>query len=200
MQSYVDDEIEAAMKIDEEMLFYTPEQSIPYFNQKLYDIIENIFKVKPSELTSKIPEQLLDWILLSTNWVGKYNIDVTSNGTHYFMGYPDWNYMRQLSSIFTLWNERSIFPVTFLAMSEMEDNTGWEIERLNALTDDVRDIFKMLSSGCVIDIYKKVKELLISLDVRGFMTMFGMRTSPGSQNNVWPSKSLILEEVNKKHK
>lgn len=82
-------------------------------------------------------------------------------------------------------------------MNEMEDNTGCEIERLNQLTQDVRDIFKMLTTGSVIDIYKKVKELLIALDVRGFMTMFGLRTSPGSQNDLWPDKSRLLEALNK---
>lgn len=46
----------------------------------------------------------------------------------------------------------------------------------------------------------KVKELLISIDIRGFMTVFGVRTSPGSQNELWPTKNLLLEGVNKKHK
>ena len=50
-------------------------------------------------------------------------------------------------AILTLWNERFIFPVTFLTMSDMEDNTAGEIERLNQLTEDVRDMFKLLSSG-----------------------------------------------------
>lgn len=89
MQTYVDDETEAVLKFSEDFLVYTPNQPIPYFNQKLYDIIENTFKVKPSELTSKIPEQLIDTILLSVNNQGHYNIAVTSNGTHYFMGFPD---------------------------------------------------------------------------------------------------------------
>jgi hypothetical protein len=64
----------------------------------------------------------------------------------------------------------------------------------------VTDVFKLLSTGCAIDIYKKVKELLIALDVRGFMTMFGIRTSPGSYNQVWPKKGLILDAITKKHK
>lgn len=89
MQSYVDDETEAVMKSDEDFLVHTANQPIPYYNQKLYDIIENIFKVKPSELTSKIPEILIDRILLSTTSQGRYNIAVTSSGMHYFMGYPD---------------------------------------------------------------------------------------------------------------
>lgn len=98
-------------------------------------------------------------------------------------------------------------------MTEMDDNTGCEIERLNQTTDDVRDMFKMLSTVYSNEhglcdsplvthsqLYKKVKELLIALDARGFMTIFGMRTSPGSQNTVWPKKSLILESMNKKYK
>lgn len=70
-------------------------------------------------------------------------------------------------------------------MTEMEDNTGLEIERLNLLTQDVRDIFKLISTSSIIDIYKKVKELLIAIDARGMMTIFGLRTSPSSQNEVW---------------
>lgn len=51
----------------------------------------------------------------------------------------------------------------------------------------------------LIDI-NKVKELLIALDIRGFMTIFGIRTSPGSQNEPWPEKSILLDAVNKRHK
>lgn len=167
---------------------------------KLYDIIENILKVKPSELTNKIPENLIDCIILSTNADGKYNISVTDEGAHYFMGYPGANYLAQMTAILTLWHERSIFPVTFVTMSEMEDNTSCEIERLNQLTVDVRDIFLHLSSTSVIDIYKKVKELLIAIDARGFMTMFGLRTSPGSTNEVWIKRSVVAQAVNKKYK
>lgn len=185
------------MKCDEDFLVYTPNQPIKYYNEKLFDIVGNIFKVKPSELTSKIPENLIDSILLSNKSSGKYNITVTHDGMHYFMGYPDWNCIKQMVAILTLWNERIIFPVTFLTMSDMEDNTAGEIERLNQITEDVRDMFRLLSSGWVIDIYKKVKELLIALDLRGFMTMFGIRTSPGSYNEVWPKKGLVLEALNK---
>jgi predicted metal-dependent enzyme (double-stranded beta helix superfamily) len=85
-------------------------------------------------------------------------------------------------------------------MPEMDDNTGGEIERLNQLTDDVVNVFKMITSASVIEVYKKVKELLIALDVRGIMTMLGMRTSPGSQNTVWPKRSALLEALNKKYK
>ena len=115
------------------------------------------------------------------------------------MGYPDSNFLAQMTAILTLWNERSIFPVTFVTMHEMEDNTGCEIERLNQLTQDVRDIFTS-SNSSVIDVYKNVKELLIAIDGRGFMTMFGLRTSPGSTNEVWPKRSIVLQAVNKKHK
>lgn len=112
------------MSRDEEFLIHTPSQPISYYNEKLFDIISNIFKVKPSELTSKIPEGLIDKLLLSTKSNGRYNIDVTAEGAHYFMGYPDCNFMHQLTAILTLWNERLIFPVTYLTMSEMEDNTA----------------------------------------------------------------------------
>ena len=186
MQTYVDDEYDAAMKCDEDFLIFTPTQPIPYYNKKLHDIIENIFKVKPSEVTNKIPEQLIDKILLSVSKSGTYNIAVTDEGAHYFIGYPDWDFMKQLTSILTLWNERWIFPVTFLTMSDMEDNTGLEIERLNSITQDVRDIFKLISTSSIIEIYKKVKELLIAIDARGIMTVFGQRTSPSSQNEIWP--------------
>lgn len=165
MQTYVDDEYDAAMKCDEDFLIFTPTQPIPYYNKKLHDIIENIFKVKPSEVTSKIPEQLIDKILLSVSKSGTYNIAVTDEGAHYFIGYPDWDFMKQLTSILTLWNERWIFPVTFLTMS---------------------DIFKLISTSSIIEIYKKVKELLIAIDARGIMTVFGQRTSPSSQNEIWP--------------
>lgn len=89
MQTYVDDEYDASMKCDEDFLIFEPNQPIPYFNKKLFDIIENIFKVKPSEVTSKIPEQLIDKILLSVCKPGAYNIAVTDEGAHYFIGYPD---------------------------------------------------------------------------------------------------------------
>jgi len=154
MQAYLEEENEVVMKCDEDFLIYTPNQPIGYYNIKLYDIIENIFKVKPSELTNKIPEELIDRIILSTGSNERYNIAVTDEGVHYFMGYPNSNFLCQLTAILTLWHERSIFPVTFLAMPEMEDNTGCEIERLNLLTQDVREIFKQLSTCSVIDIYK----------------------------------------------
>lgn len=155
MQSYIQDDAEAAMKFEEEDFWtYTPNQPIPYYNEKLFDIVGNIFNVKPSELIIKIPEKLIDAILMDKSSDRRYNISATNSGAHYFMGYPNGNLLKQLWAILTLWNERAIFPVTFLAMSEMEDNTGWEIERLNTLTDDVRDIFKMLSSGWIVDIYK----------------------------------------------
>jgi hypothetical protein len=89
MQSYIDGEGEASMKCDEDFLVFTPNQPIKYYNQKLFDIIHNIFKGKPSDLTSKIPENLIDSILLSTHSSGKYNIKVTHDSMHYFMGYPD---------------------------------------------------------------------------------------------------------------
>lgn len=60
MQAYVEDDSEVAMKCDEDFLIFTPNQPIQYYNEKLYDVIGNIFKVKPSELTNKIPEQLID--------------------------------------------------------------------------------------------------------------------------------------------
>lgn len=65
------------------------------------------------------------------------------------------------------------------------------------MTEDVRDMFKTLTSECIIDVYKKVKEVLIALDARGYMTIFGMRTSSGSQNEVWPTKGSILDGLNK---
>lgn len=200
MQTYIEGEGEASPCRDEEFMIHTPSQPIQYYNEKLFDIIGNIFKVKPSELTCKIPETLIDTILLSTKSNGRYNIDVTAEGAHYFMGYPDCNFMKQLTAILTLWNERLIFPVTYLTMSEMEDDTAMEIERLNTLTDEVNDVFKSISTESQIDCYKKVKEMLIAFDVRGFMTIFGIRTSPGSQNEVWPRKSALLEAVNKRHK
>lgn len=90
MQAYIEeDESEVLMKTDEDFLVYTPNQPIPYYNEKLFDIIENILKVKPSELTNKIPENLIDSIILSSSKAGKYNIAVASSGAHYFMGYPD---------------------------------------------------------------------------------------------------------------
>lgn len=60
MQTYYEDDSEVAMKSDEDFLIFTPGQPIPYYNERLYDVIGNIFKVKPSELTSKIPEPLID--------------------------------------------------------------------------------------------------------------------------------------------
>ena len=200
MQSYIEGEGEASMKCDEDFLVYTPNQPIPYYNEKLFDIIGNIFKVQPSELTAKIPEKLIDFMVLSAKSSSKYNIAMTPDGTHYFMGFPDGNFWKQITAILTLWNERLIFPVTFLTMPEMDDNTGGEIERLNQLTDDVVNVFKMITSASIIEVYKKVKELLIALDVRGIMTMLGMRTSPGSQNTVWPKRSALLEALNKKYK
>lgn len=144
MQTYIDGEGESPMSSSEEFLIHTPTQPIPYYNEKLFDIIGNIFKVKPSELTSKIPESIIDRILLSTKSNGRYNIELTSEGAHYFMGYPDCNFMHQLTAILTLWNDRLIFPVTYLTMSEMEDNTALEIERLNQLTEEVNDVFKSI--------------------------------------------------------
>jgi hypothetical protein len=92
MQSYIEGEGEASMKCDEDFLVYTPNQPIPYYNEKLFDIIGNIFKVQPSELTAKIPEKLIDFMVLSAKSSSKYNIAMTPDGTHYFMGFPDGNF------------------------------------------------------------------------------------------------------------
>lgn len=188
------------MKSDEDFLTYTPNQPIPYYNVKIYSLLENIFKWKHPEITTKIPEQLLDSFLLSVNSPKRYNISITDEGAHYFMGYPDWNYLAQMAAILTLWNERSIFPVTFVTMSELDDNTYCEIERLNSLTQEVRELFANLTSSTISNISKLLKELLVLIDGRGVMTMFGLRTSAGSLNDVWPKKAIILEAINKQYK
>ncbi len=46
---------------------------------------------------------------------------------------------------------------------------------------------------------KELRDLFMSLGVRGFMTMLGFRKTVGSQDLPWPSKSVLLQNFNKLH-
>ena len=44
---------------------------------------------------------------------------------------------------------------------------------------------------------KSIKELLIQLGIRGFMTILGFRKTAGSQDLPWPTKAVLLQNFNK---
>jgi hypothetical protein len=46
---------------------------------------------------------------------------------------------------------------------------------------------------------KDLKELLISLGERGFMTTLGFRKTIGSQDLPWPTRAQLIENFNKPH-
>jgi hypothetical protein len=44
---------------------------------------------------------------------------------------------------------------------------------------------------------KDLKEFLISIGIRGFMTILGFRKTTGSQDLPWPIRKTLLENFNK---
>lgn len=44
---------------------------------------------------------------------------------------------------------------------------------------------------------KDIRELLIQLGVRGFMTILGFRKTAGSQDLAWPQRAELLMNFNK---
>jgi hypothetical protein len=112
--------------------------------------------------------------------------------------------------VVTLWNKKAAFPVSFVKIEGFTDETAGYCDQLNYFTPVVHDIFFHLSTNStsilvimfLLDFYlmeKDLKELLLGLGPRGFMTMLGFRKTTGSQDLPWPSKSDLILNFNKPH-
>ncbi len=115
------------------------------------------------------------------------------------MGYPDCDLLRQASAIITAWAEKSVFPVTFLACQGFQDSTSEQIEKLCSLTEVVREVFGLIDTCQYGEAQQLLKELLVSMEFRGFTTIFGLRTTTGSQEEPWPLMNTILDAFKKPH-
>ena len=66
-----------------------------------------------------------------------------------------------------------------------------QIERLNQATHHVQDILRHVDNCELEAAQQMVLELLVLLEYRGVITMLGLRTTTGSMNVLWPSKSKL---------
>ena len=114
-----------------------------------------------------------------------------------------------------LWNKCASFPVKFKRLEGFTDESRQFIEQqLLPMTPLVHDIFQHLYTNSMtnlilnflikisIDLYlmeKEIRDLFLSIGIRGFMTMLGFRKTVGSQDLPWPSKQFLVMNFNKLH-
>ena len=101
------------------------------------------------------------------------------------MGYPNFDFIRQINMILHLWEQMGRFPISFVPMVNMVDKTDECIDKLNKHTKRIANIFVNLTttenrmSHALLTFFKSIK-------IRGILTMLGMRKTNASQECPWP--------------
>jgi len=85
---------------------------------------------------------MFHFILQSAGKTRLPNIKETNNGTLQFCGFPDCDYIRQITLVLHLWQKKGSFPVEFAPMQGFAEETDTCIIQLNSYTDLVGLIFE----------------------------------------------------------
>lgn len=142
---------------------------------------------------------MIEFVLNSKNKRGTFNISVSESGKPFFMGYPDCNLLKQASAIFKVWAEKGVFPVTYLSCQGFTDLTTEVITKLCSLSDMVAEVFRLIEIEDFDEAQTNLIDLLCTMEYSGFITMFGLRSTIGSQQHPWPEKNLIMGSFEKPH-
>ena len=93
---------------------------------KIFEILREIF-LEDSLL--KYPEDFINSLQINENYY--YLNIIIKDGEYYYRGYPRGNFLKIISKIISLWNEKKSFPIHFFKIIGLKDETNNTIESLN---------------------------------------------------------------------
>ena len=64
-------------------------------------------------------------------------------------------------------------------------------------TKQVKEVIKQIVQHNLQEAENGLQQLLLTLGIRGFLTMLGFRKTIGTQDIPWPSSNLLLENFNR---
>ena len=80
-----------------------------------------------------------------------------------------------------------------------QDETSLEVETLSKLTSDVEDVFDALLHNDTQILFIEIKDLLVALKPRGFLTCLGIRKTYSSKDICPPPLSNIFDNFNRRY-
>jgi len=163
---------------------------------KLYIHFVSVLKDTQSKTFTSLGKNLAQDLILRTNEAKILNFkDI--EGTFYFWGYPEGNFIYQFTTIFEHWAKQGSFPIRFLPETSFTDYTDIVIESLNIHTKGIQSILEENISSSEIE--KVLDEMIAGIGPRGILTMLGIRKTIGSAEMVMPRRQMLEEKFNKLH-
>jgi len=93
---------------------------------KIFDILREIFQEKT---LSKFSNDFINSLQINENYY--YLNIIVKDGEYYYRGYPRGNFLKIISKVISLWNEKKSFPIHFFKIIGLKDETNNTIESLN---------------------------------------------------------------------
>lgn len=121
---------------------------------------------------------------------------IINDNKYYFRGYPSGNMLKIFCKILEMWHNNGSFPINFIKVEGLKDQTASIVELLNTQNSTVNFIFNFLKENNIQGVYKIVVNFLESIGLRGFMTILGFRMTPGSCEGGLPKKSDLYKSFN----
>lgn len=173
---------------------------IPVPDQLYLSVRDMLFAYKEwPDLQEMYPDDFIEGLKNACTYEWTLNIQQDQEG-YYFQGYPTGNLIKLFWVVLTLWNQDYAFPIRYKKVSGLDqDETSLEVETLCKLTSDVEDVFAALHQNDTQILFIEIKDLLVALKPRGFLTWLGIRKTYGSKD-VWPPPlSYVFEHFNRRY-
>lgn len=98
-----------------------------------------------------------------------------------------------------LWNQDYVFPIKYKKCPGLDqDETHLEVETLSKLTSQVEDVFEALEHNDSQNLFLEIKDLLVALNPRGFLTCLGIRKTMGSKDVCPPPLTSVFDNFNRR--
>ena len=141
----------------------------------------------------------MEW--LKRSWYDDLTLNIYQDyESYYFRGYPRGNLVKLFCAVLVLWNMEGLFTIKFKKLTGLDqDETHLEIETLWKLTSDLDDVFDSLNQNDTLILFREVKDFLVALTPRGFLTWLGIRKTTGSKD-VWPPPlTSVFDHFNRRY-
>lgn len=135
----------------------------------------------------------------------KYLLDETNTHSHQrktIYGYPSSPLYRDLGTMLALWIEKRACPVLDLPKYDMLDEKTYVESRLStftSITPLLTGLPTLWDSWGVEERKYRIRDVMVTLEKRGLMDLFGIRNTIGTQEIFPPPRKVMEEAFTKKH-
>lgn len=130
----------------------------PRLSNKIYEIVKDIFSKNSLD---KFSSEFIESMISEKE---NFNINISlslNDNKYYYKGYPSGNYIKLFCKILELWHSHGSFPINFIKIEGLNDQTMNIIEMLNSQTSQLINIFNFIKENSKIFILIKISKELI---------------------------------------